>query len=91
LAACSVSSSDRATSISIPSRSIPVEARIWVSPEAASTSLPAITSGRPALSRKTIASIRSGSTSAPLAAVSISSRQRAVRFAEASTPPGLFA
>ena len=45
----------------MPSRLRPVSARIWVSPTAPSSLGSAAASGRPALSRKTIASIVSGS------------------------------
>ena len=69
---------------------MPVEATICARPEAFSGSSPAMTSGRPALSSSTIASIRSGSASYSLAARSISGRQAAVRLALATIPPGLF-
>ena len=51
-----------ARSTFIPSRSVAVEGRIWASPEADSGVGPAIASGRPALSRKMIASSVSGAT-----------------------------
>ncbi len=89
-AICFVIARLRARSTRIPSRSVPVPATIWARPLAASGSSPAITSGRPALSSRTIASIASGSTPWAAAAVSISSRQRAVRRALATIPPGLF-
>ncbi len=58
-----------------------VSARICVSPTAPSRSSLAVTSGLPALSRKTMPSSRSGSTPASAAADSIGSRQRATRRA----------
>jgi hypothetical protein len=81
------------TSIFRPRRFVPVSARIWVRPAAPSRSLDARASSRPADSRKTIASRVSGSiVPSPLAAAcSTSARQRAVRFALATTPPGLLA
>src|SRR4051794_6261442 len=75
----------------IPSRFWPVSARIRVRPAAARTSRPAMTSGRPALSRNTRASSTSGSTWWRDAGCSINGRQRSVRAAVASTPPGLLA
>jgi maltose alpha-D-glucosyltransferase / alpha-amylase len=66
-------------------------ARICVSPAACLTSWPAITSGRPALSRKTIASTKSGSKPLPSITSSIRGRYAAVLLALAVTPPGLFA
>jgi hypothetical protein len=85
-----VSSIERVRSTSIPSRSVAVEGMIWASPLAASGVGPAITWERPALSRKIIASSVFASTPRSPAARSISSRQLAVRSAEATTPPGLF-
>ena len=61
-------------STDIPSRSVAVEGRIWASPDADSGVGPAITFGRPALSRKIIASSVSGSTPWRSAAASIGSR-----------------
>ncbi len=75
----------------MPSRSVAADGVICASPDANSGVLPAITSGRPALSRKTSASSRSGLTSCAAAALSISWRHSAVRFALAITPPGLSA
>ena len=73
----------------MPSSSVAVAGRICASPEAASGVGPAITRGRPALSSMIIASSKAGSVPACGAAASISSRQRAVRRADAITPPGL--
>ena len=72
----------------IRSSDCPVWARIWVSPEATAGSLPAIASGRPALSRNTIASSRFGSIPELAVARSISGRSRATRAAVATAPPG---
>ena len=80
----------RSTSTSRPSRLVAVSARIWVSPTAPSRSSLARASGRPALSSRTIPSIRSGSTPAAPAASSTPSRQRCTRSAVATIPPGLF-
>ena len=80
----------RARSTFIPSRSVAVEGMIWASPVAERGVPSAITVGRPALSRKTIASSTSGSTPWRFAAASISSRHSAVRSAAGATPPGLF-
>ena len=52
-----------ARSTDIPSRSVAVEGRIWARPDADSGVGPAITCGRPALSRKITASSTSGSRS----------------------------
>ena len=73
----------------IPSSDWPVCARIWVSPAAADGSVPAITSGRPALSTNTIASSMFGSIPVPRVAELISPRNAATLAAVASTPPGL--
>ena len=67
----SVSAMLAARSTHIPSRSVAVEGMIWARPEAASGVGPAITSGRPALSRKITASSVSGSTPWRSAAASI--------------------
>ena len=72
----------------IASSDWPVWARIWVSPEAIAGSLPAIASGRPALSRNTIASSMFGSIPEFALAVSISGRSLATRAAVATAPPG---
>ena len=70
----------------------PVSATIWVSPEAFAGSLPpAITSGRPPLSRNTTASSVSASTPPSRVAASTSGRSRSTRRAVANTPPGLLA
>ena len=70
----------------------PVEATIWASPDASPGSLPAITSGRPALSRKTIASSRSGSTSdARGRRLDLVAKARHPLARSRSRPPGLFA
>ncbi len=74
----------------MPSRPWPVWARIWVSPAAALGSLPAITSGRPALSTNTMPSSTAGSIPVPALRRSISGRNGATRWAVASAPPGLW-
>ena len=57
-----MSSIERSRSTRIPSRSVAVEGMIWASPAAESGDGPAVTSGRPADSRKITASRTSGST-----------------------------
>ena len=79
----------RARLMCIPSSDWPVEARIWVSPEAFAGSPPTITSGRPALSTNTSASRMFGSMLVPATAWSISPRHAATRAAVAGAPPGL--
>jgi hypothetical protein len=78
-----------ARSTRMPRKFVAVSARICVSPAACAGSFPAITSGRPALSRKTSASSMSALTPLPATAASIKRRNRAVRPAVAKTPPGL--
>jgi hypothetical protein len=75
----------------MPRKFCAVSARIWVSPDALTGSPPAMTSARPPLSRKTIASRMSASTSLPRTASSTNGRYCSVRRAVANTPPGLFA
>ncbi len=70
------------------SRFWPVSARICVSPAAPSIPPGASTSGRPALSRNTSASSRSGFTPAAFAAASTGSRNSATRLAVSAAPPG---
>jgi hypothetical protein len=84
-----VSTRLRARSMCIPRSEVPVSARICVSPAASAGSVPAITSGRPALSTNTRPSSRSGSMPVPLTAWSIIGRKAATRRAVASAPPGL--
>ena len=68
--------------------SCPVSARIWVSPAAPSIPPGARASGRPALSRNTSPSSRSGFTPAAFAACSTCGRKRFTRCAVATAPPG---
>ena len=75
-------------STDIPSRSVAVEGRIWPSPDADSGVGPAITSGRPALSRKISASSVSGSRSWRRAAAAIWSRKASVRAPRRPRPRG---
>ena len=76
------------TSTRMPSRFWPVSARICVRPTALSRLPGARASSRPPLSRKTSPSRTSASISASSAARSTRARQRAVRSAVATTPPG---
>ena len=83
---CSACSPARSTRI--PSRFWPVSATIWVRPTAPSMPAGVTASSRPALSRKMRPSSVSASTAASSAARSIAGRQRAVRSALATAPPG---